>query len=429
MARAVVFEGTQLGPEFVYGTAVAATRLLTGTMISPKKKIQHKTSRPRGSRMITGGVVNKNWTEAPIEQDPAQFNEFSYVMSMMFGAPSISLVSSGVYLHEWDPLNWTGYVPKSFTAEAGSFVRAKKAPGLVAKTLGMEFTREGVKLTGDAIAQITTNGITLTAGTAEVQTLAETGTVSSGTFTLSFMGETTANIAYDAAAATIQTAILLLPNLDSGDVVVTGGAAGTADVIFTFGGRYASGDVPLIIANSRSLVGGTYAVTQTTAGAPLTQITNMPIAGNQWDLYVDTSAASWGTTKLTSAYKASWKISDIWGPDWTANTSNPSFDGLVDLAPGTEFKFTVEQDATGDGFNTQLDAGALIFPTIKSTGPTLGASTYLQTLNFCVELTNISDDEDEGGVVAVTYTGEIAQDPTSKKFISFDNRCEIASIA
>ena len=102
---------------------------------------------------------------------------------------------------------------------------------------------------------------------------------------------------------------------------------------------------------------------------------------------------------------------------------------LVDLAPGTEFKFTVEQDATGDGFNTQLDAGALIFPTIKSTGPTLGASTYLQTLNFCVELTNISDDEDEGGVVAVTYTGEIAQDPTSKKFISFDNRCNLASIA
>ena len=53
----------------------------------------------------------------------------------------------------------------------------------------------------------------------------------------------------------------------------------------------------------------------------------------------------------------------------------------------------------------------------------------MQALDFCVELTNISDDEDEGGVVAVTYTGEIAVDPTSKKFISFDNRCNLASIA
>jgi len=429
MARAVVFEGTALGPEVTPGTPVAATRLLTGTNISPKKKVQHKTSRTRGSRMISGGVVNKRWTEAPIEQDPAQFNEFSYVMAAMFGSPSISTVDTGVYLHEWDPLNWTGFTPKTFTVESGGFVRAKETPYMVAKTLGMEFTREGVKLTGDMIGQITTSGITMTPGTAEVQTLTETGTVSSGTFTLTFMGETTANIAYDATSGTIQTAILLLPNLDSGDVVVTGGPAGTSDVIFTFGGRYASGNVPLIIANSGSLVGGTYAVAETTPGAPLTQLTNMPIAGNMWDLYIDTTAAGWGGTKLTSAYKASWKISDIWGPDWTANTSNASWDGLVDLVPGTEFKFTVEQDATGDGFETQLNAGTLIFPTIKATGPTLGSSTYLQTLNFCVELTNVSDDEDEGGVVAVTYTGEIAHDPTSKKFISFDNRCNLASIA
>ena len=430
MARAVVFEGTALGPETTEGTAVAATRLLTGTIISPKKKIQHKTSRTRGSRMISGGVVNKRWTEAPIEQDPAQFNEFSYMMAMMFGSPSISTVDTGVYLHEWDPLNWTGFTPKPFTVEAGGFVRAKETPGMVAKTLGMEFTREGVKLTGDALGRVTTGGITMTPGTNEVQTLSEASTVTGGTYTLTFMGETTAAIAYDATAGTVQTAILLLPNLDSGDVVVTGGPGSTADIIFTFGGRYASGNVPLIVANSASLTGGgSYGIVETTPGAPLTQLTNMPIAGNMCDLYVDTAAASWGNTKLTSAYKASWKISDIWGPDWTANTSNASYDGLVDLAPGTEFKFTVEQDATGDGFETQLNAGTLIFPTIKSTGPTLGSSTYLQTLNFCVELTNVSDDEDEGGVVAVTYTGEIAHDPTSKKFISFDNRCNLASIA
>lgn len=429
MARAVVFEGTQLGPESVYGTAVAATRLLTGTIISPKQKRQHKTSRTRGSRMISGGVVNKKWTEGPIEQDPAQFNEFSYVMTMMFGPPTITLVSSGVYLHEWDPLNWTGFTPKSFTVEAGSFVRAQETPGIVAKTLGMEYTREGVKLTGDALGLVTTTGITMTPGTNEVQTLTDTPTVSGGTYTLSFMGETTAAIAYDANAAAVQAALLLLPNLDSGDVVVTGGP-GPSDIIFTFGGRYASGNVPLIIADSASLTGGgSYAIAETTPGAPLTQITNMPIAGNMWDLFVDTSAANWGNTKLTSAYKASWKISDIWGPDWTANTSNASFDGLVDLVPGTEFKFTVEQDSTGDGFQTQLDAGTLIYPRLKCTGPTLGASTYLNQLDFCVELTDVSPDEDEGGVVAETYTGQIAYDATSKKFISFDNRCNLASIA
>lgn len=105
------------------------------------------------------------------------------------------------------------------------------------------------------------------AGTNEVQTFAETGTVSAGTFTISFQGQTTAPITWNETAANIITALNLLSNVDSGDITATGGAAGTADVVFTFAGRYAGVDVPLMTVNSAGLTGGTYAITQTTAGA------------------------------------------------------------------------------------------------------------------------------------------------------------------
>lgn len=106
------------------------------------------------------------------------------------------------------------------------------------------------------------------AGTNEVQTLAKTGTVSSGTFAISFQGQTTAAIAFGETAANIITALNLLSNVDSGDITATGGAAGVADVVFTFTGRYAGVNVPLMTVNSGSLVGGgSYNIVETTAGA------------------------------------------------------------------------------------------------------------------------------------------------------------------
>lgn len=91
----------------------------------------------------------------------------------------------------------------------------------------------------------------------EVQTLTITGTPTGGTFTLSFQGQTTAAIAYNAAASAVQTALLALDNLNSGDVVASGGALPDTPVVLTFGGRYADAGQSLIVANGAGLTGGT----------------------------------------------------------------------------------------------------------------------------------------------------------------------------
>jgi hypothetical protein len=107
-----------------------------------------------------------------------------------------------------------------------------------------------------------------TGGTDEVQTITITGTPTGGTFTLTFDGQTTSAIAYNATASTVQTALLALSNLAPGDVVVTGGPGPATPWVATFGGAYNDTDVPAMTATG-SFTGGTspaIAVATTTGG-------------------------------------------------------------------------------------------------------------------------------------------------------------------
>jgi hypothetical protein len=104
--------------------------------------------------------------------------------------------------------------------------------------------------------------------TSEQQTLTVTGTWTSGTFTLTFNGQTTAAIAFDASAATIITALNLLSNVASGDITGSGGATGTNPVVLTFAQNFAGVNVPMITVDTTNIVGAgaTMTVTQTVKG-------------------------------------------------------------------------------------------------------------------------------------------------------------------
>lgn len=95
---------------------------------------------------------------------------------------------------------------------------------------------------------------------AEVQSLIATG-ATAGTFTLTFDGETTAAIAYNATAATVQAALEGLSNIDPGDVTVAGGPLPNTAVNVTFN---RGGNVPQMTTGG-TLTGGTATVTTTTA--------------------------------------------------------------------------------------------------------------------------------------------------------------------
>ncbi|MGH3926768.1 MAG: hypothetical protein ACRDTT_28550, partial [Pseudonocardiaceae bacterium] len=103
----------------------------------------------------------------------------------------------------------------------------------------------------------------------EVQTVTITGSPTGGTYTLTFGGQTTAGIAWNATSAAVRSALEALSNIAPGDVVTAGGPHPGADVAVTFGGAYAGTDVAQMTASAAGLTGGTtpaVVVTTTTPG-------------------------------------------------------------------------------------------------------------------------------------------------------------------
>ena len=152
---------------------------------------------------------------------------------------------------------------------------------------------------------------TTVADASEVQTMTLNG-ASAGTFTLTFDGQTTAPIAYNAAAAAIQTALNNLSNVAvNGIVVANAGTAAANNTTFTFSHTdYAEQDVPLITADLTGLTGATGGViTQTTPSvfdtADITGYISHTYLGvtDNWCFLTTPSTTAWTTNGAGVRYR------------------------------------------------------------------------------------------------------------------------------
>lgn len=111
----------------------------------------------------------------------------------------------------------------------------------------------------------------LVAARNEVQRVTITGSPTGGTFTLTYDGQTTAGIAFDATAAAVQSALEALSNIAAGDVSCSGGPLPGTPVDVTFTGQLGSRNVVEMTADGSGLTGGTSPtanVSTTTEGSP-----------------------------------------------------------------------------------------------------------------------------------------------------------------
>ena len=207
-----------------------------------------------------GTITRLNPYESPLsEGDPTATN-------MFMASTEADVVTGGPFT----PLAGLGALEEAARdAQLGMDVWLHVAPRLI-PLLENALEREGrllrTKTGARVVADAGYSGAgPLTAGTSEVQTVTVTGTPTGGTFTLTYAGSTTVPIAYNAAATVVQAALRGLPNLNSGDVSVTGSAGGPYTVTFAAD----LGNVALMTADGSGLTGGTdpdVTVVQTTPG-------------------------------------------------------------------------------------------------------------------------------------------------------------------
>jgi hypothetical protein len=115
----------------------------------------------------------------------------------------------------------------------------------------IEMTADGALLSGGSGQAIETTSHVVAID--EVQTITVDPSVTGGTFTLSYDGETTSAIAYNAAAATVETALEALSSIPG--VTVSGSAGGPWAVSFDTG-IVAGSNLELITADETNLTGG-----------------------------------------------------------------------------------------------------------------------------------------------------------------------------
>lgn len=91
--------------------------------------------------------------------------------------------------------------------------------------------------------------------------------VTSGTFTLTFQGQTTAAIVWNATAVEVHEALLELSNVEVGDVITSDGPLPNTGIFVEFDGQHASTNVDLLTVDNSSLGGGgAYEVIETQRG-------------------------------------------------------------------------------------------------------------------------------------------------------------------
>ena len=115
-------------------------------------------------------------------------------------------------------------------------------------------------------------------GINEVETLTVTATGGNYKLAVTCRGSTatTANILFSANAATITAAIVALPNVEPGDIVVSGGASPYTITIQSEQGNVTQ---VAVVAGSPDVTGGTVVTGTTTQGSAAGQILEVTVAG------------------------------------------------------------------------------------------------------------------------------------------------------
>jgi hypothetical protein len=215
------------------------------------------------------------------------------------------------------------------TATAGSGILT-----LTANTPGVPFDAT-VTSSGNVAIVETTQG---KAPVNEQHQIQLTGTYTGGTFTLTYNfgsgNVTTGTIAYNASAATVQSAIAALSGVGAGQVIVTGGPGPSTPWVVQFTGTLAGTVVDAGTVNGGSLTGnGGVTITTTQHGAGLSSAIQL----------IDLSNATGGSFTLSFGGQTTGAIN--YGA--SGSTVQTALQGLSTIGSGNLTIYSFEEEAHG----------------------------------------------------------------------------------
>lgn len=350
----------QLGVETTPGTPVAAVRRLQSTSLTWKPKLDVKNVRGQGKKFDSAHYASRKWSEGSYEGGLA-FNEVQYFLSSAYAksaAPVQVVVGSP----------WAA----STAYALGVYVRPTTPNGHIYKA-----TVAGTSGTVQPTWPLTA-GATVTDGTV---TWTEAGSDASGAWEWIFDIPTSSK-------SDIQTY-----TGERGDMTQAASAKRVAMLFFNGLTIKSKRDEDVTI-NGSVTARAEETKALTTAGIVEKKIVPASPAGV--NVYVDSSSASLGTTKITTNFSIENAIEDRFNTVWYHNRDLLSFADIVEIVPKLTTKLDVADDAGIDDFLTGLEAGTRKFVRFESRGPEISAGVnHLLQWDIAAQVSEEPDYPDE----------------------------------
>lgn len=135
-------------------------------------------------------------------------------------------------------------------------------------------------------------------------------------------------------------------------------------------------------------------------------MTEAPILPTHMNVYVNSSFATIGTTKLTRDFNAVWRCNDIAGQVWPINSANASFVADVETVPTVEMELQAEADTAGMAFLTNIRAGSTVYVRLEAISTVLaGAASafYKVWFDMAGKVKALPGFDDADGVKVVNW--------------------------
>lgn len=161
----------------------------------------------------------------------------------------------------------------------------------------------------------------------------------------------------------------------------------------------------------------------TLSGSP-TMLPQVMVRPTDLSVYIDSTAAGLGTTKMLRALSGSVKVSDRFGPLFVVDSAQPSFVATMETKPKAELSLMMEADAQGMAPLVSLRAGDTKFIRLEATGATIytGGVTVKHRFrwDFAGQVSDVDEFSDEDGVYAIGWTFGAVHDATWAKAMAVE---------
>ncbi len=141
-------------------------------------------------------------------------------------------------------------------------------------------------------------------------------------------------------------------------------------------------------------------------GSP-TAIEEAPILPTHLDLYIDSTSAGLGTTKMTRGFNVVWRNNDAYDVIWPINSANASWAAPVGTEPTNQLEIELEADTQGMAYLTDLRAGTTKYVRMQAVSTvSAGATTtkYSMIIDFAGKISASPTFDERNGVYVVRWT-------------------------